>query len=310
MIKSQTGETLLDQEILKRSVEGITDEQAGKVLELATNILSIKTGEIHGRYDQDFADMFGKAKPQGVKTYEWAKQEVTSLKEQLTKAGQGSAEAEALKARIKELEEKGSGDDALKQRAADLQARVDQLTQQTQTMTQQWEEKIRTEQQKAAALKVDFELQKALAGVKFKPSDLIPDPVRDTFVDNAKAKILNQYRPEFQDGKLIFRDANGMTINNPENAYNPMTARELLLKELTPIIDNGHQQQGAGTGPVAGAGGGQGAIHIGQAKTQSEAAEAIVQALMSQGLARGSNEFQAKLDEAWQANKVAELPIR
>jgi len=317
MIKSKTGDTLLDQEILKRSVEGITDEQAGKVLELATNILNIKTGEIHGQYDQDFAEAFGKSKPHGLKTYEWLKQEVSGmqsemsqLKEKLSQAGAGSAEAEALKAKIKELEQSQGGDEGLKQKTQDLQARVEQLTQSLQAKDQEWQQRVQSEQQKAAALKVDFELQRALAGVKFKPDDIIPEAVRETFVENAKRKLTSSYKPDWQDGRLIFRDESGMTVNNPDNAYNPATPKELLLKELAPIIDNGHQQNGAGTGPGAVSSKAGQVVNVGQAKTQSEAAEIIVQELMAQGLARGTDAFQTKMDEAWQANKIAELPIR
>jgi hypothetical protein len=46
------------------------------------------------------------------------------------------------------------------------------------------------------------------------------------------------------------------------------------------------------------------------ARTQTEAQEIIARTLMQQGLVNGSDEFQAKMDEAWRENNVASLPIQ
>ena len=107
---------------------------------------------------------------------------------------------------------------------------------------------------------------------------------------------------------LVFRDQNGVIQNNKENGLNPFTAAELIKKELTPILDQGRQQTGAGSKP--GASNANGSLSVSGARTQAEAAEAITTQLMSLGIARGTNEFQAKLDEAWKENNISELPIR
>ena len=77
------------------------------------------------------------------------------------------------------------------------------------------------------------------------------------------------------------------------------------------IVDEGRQAAGAGSKPNAGGAGGGGAVvDITMARTQTEAQEIIARTLMQQGLVNGSDEFQAKMDEAWRENNVASLPIQ
>ena len=76
------------------------------------------------------------------------------------------------------------------------------------------------------------------------------------------------------------------------------------------ILDEGRRQQGGGTKPPTQPGGGSGAsVDVSMARTQNEAQEIIAKSLMQQGMVNGSKEFQQAMNEAWQANNIASLPI-
>jgi hypothetical protein len=97
--------------------------------------------------------------------------------------------------------------------------------------------------------------------------------------DAAKAKRLAGNEADWvDDGKggkrLVFRDANGQVRNNPENRLEPFNFGELLSKELSVVIDNGHQQQGGGTKPLQGGGNGSaGKADLSGVKSKTEATE-------------------------------------
>lgn len=279
---------MLTEAILKSIDADLKPETLSKILEANKNdenqVIANKYGELYGQFDTIVKEITGEEKPQGTKTTDWVKGKFTALKAKADKAGDNT-ELEKLKdelAKAKEDLKNNSGDKNLKadverltkevndekQRVKDLQANI--------TKTQQeWEAKVKAEQEKMISLKIDNEANAALSGMKFKDEKLIPKELREIAINAAKAKILAEGKAEWiDDGKggqrLVFRDANGQVRNNPENALNPFTIGELLSKELTPIVDNGHQQNGAGTKPQQGGGGSGAKVDISGVKSKTE----------------------------------------
>lgn len=304
----------LTKELIQKNVEGLTEEQVTALTKLSENAFSeaiaTRIGELHGQYDQDIKSVIGKDKPAGVKTYEWLKQELSALKNQAESTQGLTAEIETLKAQIKD----GKGGEAMEQQLADLENQRNELQKALEAEKTAAAEKIQAEQAKAANLRISYEFEKALQGVKFKPDDIMPAAVRETFIQAAKTKILGEAKPDWIDDgnggqRLVFRNQSGQVMNNPDNALNPFTAAELLKKELTPILDTGKQQNGTGTGSgqQTGTGGG---IAISGAQNQAAAARMIQDHLLGMGLENGSKEFQAQFDKAWADNKISELPMR
>jgi hypothetical protein len=112
--------------------------------------------------------------------------------------------------------------------------------------------------------------------------------------------------------RLVFKDAQGAIMRNPEKQLEPYTAGELLQRELKAmgILDEGRRAAGGGTEPTAGGGGGGAVVDVSAARTQTEAQEIIAQALMKQGMTNGSKEFQEAMTKAWRDNNIAKLPIK
>lgn len=307
----------LTKELITKNVQDLTEEQVSKIIKLSENAfqeaISTRIGEVHGQYDADIKSVIGQDKPGGVKTYEWLKNVLSDLK---TKAEAGSPELEKLKAEKADLEKKikdGAGGEAIKQQNADLQNRINELQNKYKTDAKAWEDKVRAEQEKAVGLRIDHEFQKALTGIKFKPEDVMPKSVREVYVDAAKAKILSSAKPDWIDDgqggqRLVFRNAAGQVMNNPENALNPYTPAELLLKEISPIVDMGKQQPGGGTTPGQPPAGG--AFSLNGAKTQPQAAEAIREHLLGRGIENASEKFQEEFNKMWDEGKVSTLPMR
>jgi len=306
----------LTKEILSKNVDGLTDEQVQAIETLSQNAfqeaISQRIGEIHGQYDQDISSVTGQTKPGGVKTYEWLKNVLSDYK---TKAESGAGDLEKYQTKISELESKlkdGKGNETLVQQLKDLEAQKTQLQEALESTKSAAEEKVKQERAAAAALKINYEFEKALTGVKFKPDEIMPEAVRQTYIDAAKAKILNTAKPDWIDDgqggqRLVFRNEAGQVLNNPDNALNPYTARELLMKEIEPVLDLGKQQNGGGTKPGKSGGG---SFALGGAKNQPEAAGAIQEYLLGMGYENASEKYQAEFDKIWEEAKVSDLPMR
>lgn len=302
------------------TVEGLTDEQKAKIVTLSANdedrVISQKVGETHGLYDTAFEQLLGEKKPAGTKSTAYWAEKMKEFRELANSAGgELKTQLEALKAEKEALEAKikaGKGAEALEQQLADKDGLIKQLQKKLEAEKAEWQAKYEQATTETSRLKITHEFDKALAGVKFKSENIIPVEVRATFIENAKATLLSQYQPDWVDDgnggkRLVFRK-DGEIARNPDNALNPFTPGELLAKAITPILDTGKEQKGAGT--ENGTPGKSALASIGSAKTQSEAAEAITTELMKRGLARGTDAYQAEFDKAWTENNVPALPIQ
>jgi hypothetical protein len=252
----------------------LTPEQISAITTLSQNdenqVIAGKYGEIYGGIDIVIEEITGEKKPQGVKTTDWTKTKLSDLKAKADKSGDNT-ELDKLKtelAQAKEDAKNNSGDKTLKaevdrltKEVADERQRVKDLQENSTKTVKEWEEKVTAKDVEMINLKLDNEANAALAGMKFKDEKIIPSDLRQIAINAAKAKILAENKADWIDDgnggkRLVFRDANGQVRNNPENKLEPFNFGELLSKELSAVVDNGHQQQGGGTKPPTGGGGG------------------------------------------------------
>lgn len=321
---------MLTEAVIKANstLANLTPEQIAAITTLSQNdenhVIATKYGELYGHFDAIVREVIGEEKPQGRKTTEWVKEQLTGLKTKAEKAGD-TTELERLKTELAQAKEdlkNNAGDKNLKgeverlaKEVADEKQRVKDLQTNMTKTQQEWEQKVKAEQDKMLALRIDNEANAALAGLKFKDEKIIPANLRQIAIDAAKAKILAEGKAEWiDDGKggqrLVFRDANGQVRNNPENALNPFTIGELLTKELATVIDAGHKQAGTGTTPP---GGKQGGTHIpadvNGAKSIVEADEIFTRAWLAQGKPKTDPEYNTKWQEM-RKSLPADLPMQ
>lgn len=311
-----TKETLRANEALA----GLSDEQVDLIETLSRNdentVIANRIGQLHGDYDADILAATGIAKQQGEKTYDYLKRAAGEIKRRADKSEEFQQKAAALTAECDALKEQlkagGSGD-----LSAQLAAKEAELknTKKLYNDTKADLEKLTKESaSKMAALQIGYEIKGAAAALRFKPE--IPQAVADLAVQNIVREMETAHKPEFiPDGngghRLVFKDENGVQLNNPANGLQPFTAAELLTQKLSAlgILAEGQKQSGAGTKTASGATGGNG-YDIGGARTQVEADKLIVEQLSRNGYVKGTPEFSQEMDKVRNANNVQNLPIR
>lgn len=300
----------------------LTDAQKAAITEISKNdeatVIGTKIGALHGQYDADILNVSGIAKAEGEKSYDYLKRVLGDYKTKLDGTKTLSAQLEAQKNKVTELEAKlaaGGSDEALKQQLKDARHQVTQLQTQLTAKTGELDKAKKDYEQKEKDLQVGFAFTNATAGIKFKAD--VSEPVKKILLAAAKDEILAKGTPDFIDDgnggkKLVLRDAAGNTLNNPKNNLNPYTIEELVMEtSLKDVIDTGRQQPGGGTvPPVKPNGGGGTTLDLSGVKTQLEADTQIEKYLLSTGLTRDNAEFGNKVLEIRNENNVSELPIR
>lgn len=300
----------------------LTDAQKAAITEISKNdeatVIGTKIGALHGQYDADILNVSGIAKAEGEKSYDYLKRVLGDYKTKLDGTKTLSAQLEAQKNKVTELEAKlaaGGSDEALKQQLKDARHQVTQLQTQLTAKTGELDRAKKDYEQKEKDLLVGFAFTNATAGIKFKAD--VSEPVKKILLAAAKDEILAKGTPDFIDDgnggkKLVLRDAAGNTLNNPKNNLNPYTIEELVMEtSLKDVIDTGRQQPGGGTvPPVKPNGGGGTTLDLSGVKTQLEADTQIEKYLLSTGLTRDNAEFGNKVLEIRNENNVSELPIR
>ena len=304
------------------SLKGLTDAQKLAITTLSSNdeatVIGTKIGALHGQYDADILSISGISKADGEKTYDYLKRVLGDYKTKLDGTKTLSAQLEAQKKKVTELEAKlaaGGSDEAVKQQLKDARHQVTQLQTQLTAKTEELDRAKKDYEKKEKDLQVGFAFTNATAGIKFKAD--VSEPVRKILLAAAKDEILAKGTPDFVDDgkggkKLVLRDAAGNTLNNPKNNLNPYTIEELVMEtSLKDVIDTGRQQPGGGTvPPVKPNGGGSTTLDLSGVKTQLEADTQIEKYLLSTGLTRDNAEFGNKVLEIRNENNVSELPIR
>ena len=302
---------------------GLTDEQKTAIVEMSKNdetaVIGQKTGEIYGGLDADILAASGIAKNGAEKTYDYAKRVIGEIKGQAGNAAELQTkltDSEKEVARLNGIIAKGGGDAETKRQLDQAKADLENVRGEFATLKTQYDQAKADHEKELFGLRIDGELSKASAGLKFKAD--LPASVTSVLLQQAVAKVKGM-NPEYIDdgmgGKVLAFMENGTTKRNPENNLRPYTAAELVAAELKTmgVLDDGRKQTGAGSqGGNDGNGGGAKTVDITGARTQDEAHEIIAKQLMGRGLINGSKEFSDAMTAAWKENHdvIKALPIR
>ena len=301
---------------------GLTDEQKAAIVEMSKNdeqsVIGQKTGEIYGGLDADILAASGIAKNGAEKTYDYAKRVIGEIKGQAGNAAELQTkltDSEKEVARLNGIIAKGGGDAETKRQLERANADLENVRNEFATLKTQYDQAKADHEKELFGLKIDGELSKASAGLKFKAD--LPASVTSVLLQQAVAKVKG-LNPEYIDdgmgGKVLAFMENGTTKLNPENNLRPYTAAELITAELKTmgVLDDGRKQTGAGSQGGNGGDGGAKTVDISGATTQDQAHEIIAKQLMGRGLINGSKEFNDAMAAAWKENHdvIKALPIR
>lgn len=303
-------------------LNGLTDEQKAAIVTLSKNdeeaVIGGRFREVYNQLDETIARETGIARNGDEKTYlylERAARELAAKANSVEGLNNKVSELTRERDRLKKVLEDGSQDAALKKQLDQANADLENVRKEYNTLKNETDQMRQAHAAEMMNLQVDNEIRGAMGGIKFKAD--LPQSVTDIVLKQAIEKVKGM-NPEFIDNgqggkKLIFRNADGSEMRNPENHLDTFTAAELIQRELKAmgVLDEGRQQQGAGTKPAQGGGGGASTVFdVSMARTQTEAYEIIATQLMKQGLTNGSKEFTEKMQEAMQADNVKALPIQ
>lgn len=298
---------------------GLTDEQVSAIVELSRNdentVIGNRIGELHGQYDKDVLSVTGIAKRQDEKSYDYVKRVLGDYKAKATGADELNAKITTLQTEIegyKKTIAEGKGNEAVAQQLKDAQKQLKDTQDLFESKQKEWQDKYDTLNTQYQQSQINAEFDKALQGIKFK--SIYPESVQRTLIDSAKRTVLSTAKADWveENGarKLVFRDASGNIMTNPENKLNPFTPAELLTRELKDVIDTGRQQRGAGTQGNQGGQGGSTYLDMTGITNQVDADDAINKHLMALGLTRGSKEFADEALKLRQENGVDKLPLQ
>jgi len=308
----------LTKELLKKStvLEALSDEQLEAIVTLSVNeegvVIGQKTGEIYGNIDRDITEATGLEKPQGVKTYEWLKTLLPDLK----KTKELKTQIETITQEKTELEKKmseGTGlDEELKKQIAAKDKKIEEIEKQMKADKELLETKTKEYEKTTFDLSFNFMSSQAEKDLTF--IDAIQPNVQKILINSAKNEILSEYEVDEIDngkgGKRTVFKKDGVVANNPDKGLEPYTLGDLYQMKLKDSLKTGEPKKGAGSKDGEQADGGKPTIDISGAKTQVEAHEAISKQIMSEGIARDSDEFQPRFDELSKENNVSALPMR
>lgn len=303
----------------------LSDEQINAVVEMSKNdetaVIGQKTGEIYGGLDADILAASGIAKNGAEKTYDYAKRVIGEIKGQAGNAAQLQTQLSELtkeKARLEKVIADGGADAETKKALAQAKADLANVTKDYTELKTKFDASEDEHAKALFGLKIDGEMAKATAGIKFKAD--LPASVTSVLLQQAVTKVKGM-NPEYIDdgngGKVLAFMENGTPMRNKENNLRPFTAAELVTRELQTmgVLDSGRKQTGAGSqGGNGGDGnGGNGSVvDISGARSQNEAHEIIAKQLMAQGKINGSKDFADAMAQAWKDNRdvIKTLPIQ
>jgi hypothetical protein len=312
-----TQEMLAQQEVLN----GLTDEQREAILTLSRNdeeaVIGNRFREVYNKLDETIARETGIARNGDEKTYVYLERAAKAVKAQADKVDGLQTKVNELtneRNRLQKVIDDGTVDEQTKKQLAQAQKDLAAITEQFNTLKADKDKMAQTHAKEIMDVRIENELAQASAGIKFKAE--LPKQAVDTLLQQTIQRVKGMTPDYIDDGKggkrLVFKDAQGAIMRNPEKQLEPYTAGELLQRELKAmgILDEGRRASGGGTEPLAGGGGAGAVVDVSAARTQTEAQEIIAQALMKQGMTNGSKEFQEAMTKAWRDNNIAKLPIK
>lgn len=302
---------MLTKEIIEKNVEGLGVAQIDALVKLSENdenaVIGARFGEVYRNLDAIIEKSTGVKRDGDEKTYNYMERAGLALKTKLK-----DAQTEIQRLTDENAKLTSNGDEGLKakleQSAKDLAAMQKQFA----ALQKSNEDMAKKHAAELFGIKVDAEVNTAFNGVKFR-SDL-----PSNIVDMVKAQVSQQIKgmnPEFvDDGKggkvIVYKDADGAIMRNPDKQLNPYTTSDFVEKGLKQMgVLAAKEQSGGGTQPPTNSKSSV-IVDINGARTQTEAYDAIAQSLMAKGIVNGSKEFDEQLQAIWKDNNFQNLPIR
>lgn len=255
-------------------------------------------GALHGKYDNDFSEVLGIKKPDGVKSYTFWKEEVQKLKEG-SNPGLLSEKDQKIQELQKALEE-SEGSEHFKSLYEKLQKdselRIGELTQ-----------KISDYDNKFRLGKIESIVNKAMGGFEFNSE--LPEDVRNSFVDGVISQLISNAKV-MEDETVTFYE-NESPILDPKTLAK-MDAESILKSKLASVLAKKNPTSGGGVDPSKIDPNNPSRMNVSAtittAKTQTQLFEAITKELASKGMKKGSKEYQAEADKLF-AEHSQGLPV-
>ena len=249
-------------------------------------------GALHGKYDNDFKEILGVEKPQGVKSYTFWKEQIQKLKE-------GSnpnliSEKEAEIAELKKAIEANAGSEHFKGLYEKLQSESELRIAELTGQISEFEGKFR-------ANKIESLINKAMGGLEFN-SDL-PEDVRTSFVNGVVSSLVSGAKV-MEDGTVTFYENNEPILDKKTLAK--MGAADILKSKLASVLAKSNSGNGGGVDPKKVDPSNPGRTNvpatIATAKTKVQLNDAITKELISKGLKKGSKEWAMEADKLFAEN--------
>ena len=256
-------------------------------------------GKVHGGYDQDFKEVLGIEKPQGVKSYTFWKEQVQKLKE--TANPELLSEKDQQIAELQKAVEQSAGSEHFKSLYEKLQSDSETRIAELNQTIEELETKFRNN-------KIESLINKAMNGFEFN-SDL-PEDVRTSFVDGIVSKLI-QGAKVMEDGTVTFYE-NNEPILNPKTLAK-MDAGDILKNKLASVLLKKENSAGGGVDPKKVDPNNPNRMNtpatITTAKTQTQLFDAISKELASKGMRKGSKEYTNEFDKLFAENSEG-LPLK
>lgn len=304
------------------ALNGLTDEQKTAIVTLSKNdeeaVISKRFGEVYRQMDETIARETGIQRNGDEKTYvylERAARELATKVNSIAGLNTRISELTAERDRLKKAVEDGTGDEKLRKDLQQAQRDLESVTNQYNTLKADFDKQKADHAAELINFRLDNELATAKGGIKFKAE--LPQTATDVLMQQAIGKIKSLKHEYVDDGnggqRLVFIDANGAQMRNPEKQLEFYTVADLLTKELKTmgVLDEGRKAEGISTTvPRVTTQNGAIVLDLSGVRTQTQAQELIAQTLMKQGMTNASKAFQEAMTQAWKDNNVSSLPIQ
>lgn len=305
----------------QEALNGLTDEQKTAIVTLSKNdeeaVISKRFGEVYRQMDETIARETGIQRNGDEKTYvylERAARELATKVNSIAGLNTRISELTAERDRLKKAVEDGTGDEKLRKDLQQAQRDLESVTNQYNTLKADYDKQKADHAAELINFRLDNELATAKGGIKFKGD--LPQTATDVLMQQAIGKIKSLKHEYVDDGnggqRLVFIDANGAQMRNPEKQLEFYTVADLLTKELKAmgVLDEGRKAEGISTTVPHVTPQGAIVLDLSGVRTQTQAQEVIAQTLMKQGMTNGSKAFQEAMTQAWKDNNVSALPIQ
>lgn len=259
-----------------------------------------KIGEVHGKYDEDFSEVFGVKKPDGVKSYQFWKEKASELKQKIATAN--PEQLAELKRQNEELQKKIESNDGAKHYKDLYESLQANFTNEKQT----YESKLNELQNSIKMSSVERELNSAMSKLKF--NDSLPKELTDNFVKNVIGQIMSE--AQVMDDGSVFYYENGKAVVDPKTA-SKVSAEQLLSMKLQSVLAKTEPIKGGGGQEPNPGGGRSGGVSssVSGAKSQTDLHIAITKELIANGVRKGTDDWTAKFDSMW-VEYSKDLPLR